>query len=96
MTEKINLIKEKLIRNKFTEIEKEVLDEFCDFFDFNKLIKIVLVNIDREDGILVLTKSLAYEIYFIGLESMEAENLFLSISENKALEKFDEYLEAFK
>ena len=96
MTKNINLIKEKLINNNFAEINKDIWEEFCEFLDIDKLIKIDFTNIDGEEGFLVLTKKLSYEINFISLESMEAENLFLSINEKKALDIFEEYLEAFK
>ena len=56
MTEKVNLIKEKLINNNFPEIDKDTLEEFCEFLDIDKLIKIDFTNIDGEEGFLVLTK----------------------------------------
>ena len=96
MTEKVNLIKEKLINNNCPEIDKDTLEEFCEFLDIDKLIKIDFTNIDGEEGFLVLTKKLSYEINFISLDNLEAENLFLSINEKKALNMFEEYLEAFK
>lgn len=92
----IDLIKKALIDNNLNEMNKNIFEEFCDYFEIDELVKIDYINIDEEEGFLVLDKKLSYEIYFIGLDNMEADKLYLSINESKALEKFYEYIEAFK
>lgn len=87
-----NLIKD--LRNKdFIDLDSHLITEFLEHYELNELINACAVNIEGEDGVIVLDKALSYEIYFVNVNSYEISKLFWTLDEKEALQKYNEFEE---
>lgn len=85
-----NLIKN-LKNKKFSDLETQLIADFVEHYELNELVNACAVNIEGEDGVIVLDKALSYEIYFVNVNSYEISKLFWTLDEKEALEKYNEF-----
>lgn len=93
-------IVENLIKNlktaKFGNLDNRLLTEFSEHYELNNPINISFVEIDGEEGVLVLDKALSYEIFFINSNSFEFSKLYWTLEETDALGKYNEMKDCCK
>lgn len=84
-----NLIKNLKIKN-FRDLDSSIVGDFAEHYELNELMNVAIVDIEGEEGVLVLDKALCYEIYFININSYEISKLYWSLDENEASIKYKE------
>jgi len=84
-----NLIKN-LKHKNFGELDSNLIGDFTDHYELNELLNVCIIDIEGEEGVLVLDKALGYEIYFININSYEMSKLYWSLDEKDAFSKYKE------
>lgn len=90
-----NLI-ENLKKKNFNDLTPNLIENFIEHYELNELLNVIIVDIEGEQGVLVLDKALSYEIYFINISSFELSKLYWSLNENNALIKYQELEDCYK
>lgn len=86
----------KLKDNNSNNLSSELLLELSEHYELNNLTNISLIEIDGEEGVLVLDKALGYEIYFINSNSFELSKLYWGLDEKDVSAKYLEMCECCK